>query len=107
MATCTSFLLLTLPNLLWFSFFFFSLGNDAVHCAGCLISQTGHVSPSMSFWSDLLSIIWSNLGHNSSSTFFMLQGLKRFLLFSKTKLNSNEKVNVLENDSKWNKIAFY
>lgn len=106
MATCTSFLLLTLPNLLWFSYFF-SLGNDAVHCAGCLISQTGHVSPSMSFWSDLLSIIWSNLGHNSSSTFFMLQGLKRFLLFSKTKLNSNEKVNVLENDSKWNKIAFY
>lgn len=55
----------------------------------------------------LYSIIRSNLGHSTSyGWFFMPQVLKWFLLFSKTKLNSNEKVNVLENYSKWNKIAF-
>lgn len=34
-------------------------------------------------------------------------GVDSFFLFSKTKLNSNKKVNVLENYSKWNKNTLY
>lgn len=99
----------------WFWFVLFEFFcwhvNDTDNYLGCWLSQSGLVSLQVPLFGvtvqKLHSIICSNLGHTTSSRwFFMPQVLKWFLLFSKTKVNSNEKLNVLENHSKWNKIAF-
>lgn len=87
----------------FFFFFFFCLDgfcwhvNDTANCLGCLLSQAGLVLPLFDVpVQKLHSFICSHLGHSTSSRwFFVPQVLKWLLLFNKTKLNSDEKVNVL------------